>query len=48
MHHERFIGNYASSFRWWDYVMDTEAGPEAAKNRRERKLAKEAAAKKVQ
>lgn len=24
--------------------MDTEAGPEAAKNRRERKLAKEAAA----
>ncbi|KAL0640871.1 C-4 sterol methyl oxidase [Maublancomyces gigas] len=44
VHHERFIGNYASSFRWWDYVMDTEAGPEAAKNRRERKLAKEAAA----
>lgn len=37
-HHERFIGNYASSFRWWDYMLDTESGPEAAKRRRERKL----------
>ena len=42
VHHERFIGNYSSSFRWWDYMLDTEAGPEAAKLRRERKLAKEA------
>ncbi len=42
VHHERFIGNYASSFRWWDYFMDTESGPVAAKARRERKLAKEA------
>ncbi|TAQ85210.1 hypothetical protein B7494_g6452 [Chlorociboria aeruginascens] len=41
-HHERFIGNYSSSFRWWDYVMDTESGPEAAKLRRERKALKEA------
>jgi methylsterol monooxygenase len=49
VHHERFIGNYASSFRWWDYLLDTEAGPEAAKKRRERKAAKEAAkARKVQ
>jgi methylsterol monooxygenase len=40
VHHERFIGNYASSFRWWDFVLDTEAGPEAAKKRRERKMAK--------
>lgn len=39
-HHERFIGNYSSSFRWWDYVLDTESGPEAAKRRRERKAAK--------
>ncbi|KAG8158601.1 hypothetical protein KVR01_011723 [Diaporthe batatas] len=39
VHHERFIGNYASSFRWWDYVLDTEAGPEASKRRRERKVA---------
>jgi methylsterol monooxygenase len=46
VHHERFIGNYASSFRWWDYVMDTEAGPEAAKKRRERKDARDA--KKIQ
>ncbi|TGZ82149.1 putative C-4 methylsterol oxidase [Ascodesmis nigricans] len=49
VHHEKFIGNYASSFRWWDYFLDTEAGPEAAKARRERRLAKEAAkARKVQ
>jgi methylsterol monooxygenase len=46
VHHERFIGNYSSSFRWWDYAMDTVAGPEAAAKRRERKLAKEG--KKVQ
>ncbi|KAI1638519.1 C-4 sterol methyl oxidase [Biscogniauxia mediterranea] len=38
IHHERFIGNYASSFRWWDYLLDTESGPEAAKRRRERRL----------
>lgn len=41
-HHERFIGNYSSSFRWWDHLLDTESGPEAAKKRRERRLAKEA------
>ncbi|KAK4693637.1 hypothetical protein P7C71_g3798, partial [Lecanoromycetidae sp. Uapishka_2] len=41
VHHERFIGNYSSSFRWWDYILDTESGPEAAKKRRQRKLAKE-------
>ncbi|RKU45864.1 C-4 sterol methyl oxidase [Coniochaeta pulveracea] len=39
LHHERFIGNYASSFRWWDFVLDTEAGDEASKKRREKKLA---------
>ncbi|KAI1431496.1 C-4 sterol methyl oxidase [Xylaria sp. CBS 124048] len=38
VHHERFIGNYSSSFRWWDYMLDTESGPEAAKRRREKKL----------
>ncbi len=42
VHHERFIGNYSSSFRWWDRWMDTESGPEAAKRRRDRKLAKQA------
>jgi len=46
VHHERFIGNYSSSFRWWDYFLDTEAGPEASKRRRQRKMAK--AGKKVQ
>ncbi|KAK0718280.1 methylsterol monooxygenase [Lasiosphaeria miniovina] len=39
VHHEKFIGNYASSFRWWDYFMDTEAGAEASKRRRDKKLA---------
>lgn len=39
VHHEKFIGNYASSFRWWDYMLDTEAGAEASKKRRDRKLA---------
>jgi len=49
VHHEKFIGNFASSFRWWDYVLDTEAGEEATKRRRERKQVKETAkARKVQ
>ncbi|KAI1034067.1 hypothetical protein LB505_003244 [Fusarium chuoi] len=39
LHHEKFIGNYASSFRWWDYCLDTEAGAEAHKRRRDKKLA---------
>ncbi|OIW32417.1 fatty acid hydroxylase [Coniochaeta ligniaria NRRL 30616] len=47
LHHERFIGNYASSFRWWDYCLDTEAGEEASKKRREKKMA-EIRAKKAQ
>ncbi|KAH3672682.1 hypothetical protein WICMUC_004200 [Wickerhamomyces mucosus] len=36
LHHHYFIGNYASSFRWWDYFLDTEAGPEAKIQREER------------
>ncbi|GMM43326.1 hypothetical protein FOG51_04085 [Hanseniaspora uvarum] len=36
LHHHYFIGNYASSFRWWDYYLDTEAGPEAKMEREER------------
>ena len=39
-HHEKFIGNYASSFRWWDKLLDTESSPAAVKRRREKKLAK--------
>ncbi|KAJ5895482.1 hypothetical protein N7495_007173, partial [Penicillium taxi] len=27
VHHENFIGNYASSFRWWDFCLDTESAP---------------------
>ncbi|KAL4729595.1 C-4 sterol methyl oxidase [Fusarium chlamydosporum] len=39
LHHEKFIGNYSSSFTWWDYCLDTEAGADAHKRRREKKLA---------
>jgi methylsterol monooxygenase len=39
LHHEKFIGNYASSFRWWDKLLDTEATPEAQLRRRARKIA---------
>ncbi|SPO05990.1 probable C-4 methyl sterol oxidase [Cephalotrichum gorgonifer] len=45
VHHEKFIGNYASSFRWWDKILDTEASAEARERRRGEKLAK---AKKAQ
>ncbi|KAJ5543558.1 hypothetical protein N7535_005982 [Penicillium sp. DV-2018c] len=38
LHHEKFIGNYASSFRWWDYLLDTEYTPDALKRRREGKF----------
>lgn len=48
MHHQYFVGNYASSFRWWDYFMDTEGGPEAKHAREERmKLKAEKLAKKA-
>ncbi|CAI4210580.1 unnamed protein product [Parascedosporium putredinis] len=39
LHHEKFIGNYASSFRWWDKILDTEATLEARRRRRDKKLA---------
>lgn len=41
LHHHYFVGNYASSFTWFDFFLDTEAGP-AAKRRREQKAAKKA------
>ncbi|KAF3927494.1 hypothetical protein AA313_de0200342 [Arthrobotrys entomopaga] len=44
VHHEKFIGNYASSFRWWDWMMDTQAGAEAQKRRRDKKRAERDAA----
>lgn len=48
-HHHHFIGSYASSFRWWDYVLDTEAGPKPHKAREDRMKAKaELNAKKAQ
>lgn len=45
LHHEKFIGNYASSFRWWDKILDTEATQEARKRRRDKKLANHKAKK---
>ncbi|GAE00280.1 C-4 methylsterol oxidase, putative, partial [Paecilomyces variotii No. 5] len=42
LHHEKFIGNYSSSFRWWDYLLDTEYSPESMKRKREQRLAKAA------
>ncbi|PGH29729.1 methylsterol monooxygenase [[Emmonsia] crescens] len=44
VHHEKFIGNFASSFRWWDYCLDTEYTPEAVKRWRDKKLAQSAKA----
>ncbi|KAI9670913.1 MAG: Methylsterol monooxygenase 1 [Caeruleum heppii] len=41
-HHKYFIGNYSSSFRYWDIMMDTVAGPEARAKRLARKQAKTA------
>ena len=40
-HHHYFIGGYSSSFRWWDYFLETEAGPKG-KAAREAKMRKQA------
>lgn len=40
-HHQYFIGNYASSFRWFDYFLNTESGP-YHKAKRERKMKEKA------
>ncbi|KAK6218868.1 methylsterol monooxygenase [Colletotrichum tabaci] len=40
-HHRYFIGNYSSSFRYWDILMGTVAGPEAGAKRRELKHPKQ-------
>ncbi|KAK8140183.1 C-4 methylsterol oxidase [Apiospora sp. TS-2023a] len=42
-HHRYFIGNYSSSFRYWDILMGTVAGPVAGAKRRELKWQKEQA-----
>lgn len=39
VHHEKFIGNYSSSFTWWDWMLDTEAGEAASQKRRDKKRA---------
>jgi methylsterol monooxygenase len=48
VHHEKFVGNYASSFRWWDWLLDTDNSPESIKRRRNKKLAKAREARKAQ
>jgi methylsterol monooxygenase len=42
VHHEKFIGNYASSFRFWDYMMNTRSGSEAFKQKRSARAAAKA------
>lgn len=32
-HHKYFVGNYASSFRWWDYCLGTETASTAKKRK---------------
>ncbi|ODV66290.1 hypothetical protein HYPBUDRAFT_153213 [Hyphopichia burtonii NRRL Y-1933] len=46
-HHHYFIGNYASSFRWFDYCLDTESGPiaKAGRERRSRQKSEKTAKK---
>ena len=39
VHHEKFIGNYSNSFRWWDYICGTESGSAAAEKGRAKRLA---------
>ncbi|KAF7555729.1 hypothetical protein G7Z17_g2017 [Cylindrodendrum hubeiense] len=38
LHHKVFIGNYASSFRWWDYLLGTEASQRKKQNGRSMKI----------
>lgn len=46
-HHHYFIGNYASSFTWFDFFLGTESGPIAKRNRERRdKIKAERMAKK--
>jgi methylsterol monooxygenase len=42
LHHEKFVGNYSSSFRWWDYMCNTVTGTEAFRAKRASKAASKA------
>lgn len=37
VHHEKFLGNYSSSFRWWDYYLNTEVGSASQKQAKDKK-----------
>lgn len=43
VHHEKFLGNYSSSFRWWDAVLKTEIGSASQKKAKLEKAAAEKA-----
>jgi len=46
-HHHYFIGNYASSFTWYDYILGTESGPLGKRGREQKMMSRaESAAKK--
>lgn len=40
-HHKYFIGNYASSFRWWDYLLGTECTATSKRREQVQKLRKQ-------
>lgn len=39
VHHEKFLGNYSSSFRWWDYMLGTKIGTASDKKAKDKKAA---------
>ena len=46
-HHQKFLGNYASSFRWWDYLFGTDKKYRAYRQRQaQEKLAQQKLAQK--
>lgn len=42
VHHEKFVGNYASSFRWWDYFLGTETDVVIEKMQKKKAASKKA------
>lgn len=40
VHHEKFLGNYASSFRWWDACLGTSIGTSVQNKAKKAALAK--------
>ena len=36
IHHEKFLGNYSSSFRWWDAALGTDVGSVTAQKQKKK------------